>query len=79
MDIDFILKRRPALCVVDGLAFDNPPELPNRTRWEGVRELVDAGIIILGSINIQYIEELQQQVEAITGKHVTETVPISEY
>jgi two-component system sensor histidine kinase KdpD len=77
MDMDSILKRRPALCVVDGLAFDNPPELPNRTRWQDVRELVDAGITVLGSINIQYIEELQQQVEAITGKHVTETVPIS--
>jgi two-component system, OmpR family, sensor histidine kinase KdpD len=77
MDIDFILKRRPALCVVDGLAFDNPPGLPNRTRWQDVQGLVDASIKVLGSINIQYIEELQQQVEAITGKHVTETVPIS--
>jgi two-component system, OmpR family, sensor histidine kinase KdpD len=77
MDIEHILKRSSALCVVDGLAFDNPPGLPNRTRWQDVRELVDAGIKILASINIQYIAELQQQVEAITGKHVTETVPIS--
>lgn len=77
MDIDFILKRRPALCVVDGLAFDNPAGLLNRTRWQDVQGLVDAGIKVLGSINIQYIEELQQQVEGITGKHVTETVPMS--
>jgi two-component system sensor histidine kinase KdpD len=77
MDIEHILKRHPALCVVDGLAFDNPPGLANQTRWQDVRALVDAGITVLGSINIQYIEELQQQVEAITGKHVTETVPMS--
>lgn len=77
MDIDGILRRRPAVCIIDGLAFKNPPELRNQTRWQDARELVHAGIKVIGSINIQYVEELCRQVEAITGKHVDETVPVS--
>jgi two-component system sensor histidine kinase KdpD len=77
MDIEAIMKRRPAVCIIDGLAFNNPPGVRNPTRWQDARELVSAGIKVIGSINIQYIEELREQVEAITGKHVTETVPTS--
>jgi two-component system, OmpR family, sensor histidine kinase KdpD len=77
MDIDAILRRHPAVCVIDGLAFNNPIGLRNRTRWQDAQELAGAGIKVIGSINIQYVEELREQVEAVTGKHVTETVPIS--
>ena len=77
MDIEAILKRRPDVCVIDGLAFNNPPGLRNATRWQDARELVSAGIKVIGSINIQYVEELREQVETLTGKHVTETVPTS--
>ena len=77
MDIEAILRRRPAVCVIDGLAFNNPPGLRNSTRWQDAQQLVRAGIKVIGSINIQYIEELREKVEAITGKHVTETVPTS--
>ncbi len=77
MDIEKILRRRPGVCVIDGLAFNNPAGLRNPTRWQDARELVNAGIKVIGSINIQYVEELSQQVEAVTGKHVTETVPVS--
>lgn len=77
MDLKTILKRRPAVCVIDGLAFNNPPGLRNPTRWQDAQQLVRAGIKVIGSINIQYIEELREQVESITGKHVTETVPTS--
>jgi two-component system sensor histidine kinase KdpD len=77
MDIEGIMRRRPAVCVVDGLAFNNPPGLRNPTRWQDVWELVNAGIKVIGSINIQYVDELCRQVEAITGKHITETVPVS--
>ena len=75
MDIEAILRRRPKVCVIDGLAFDNPPGLRNSTRWQDARQLVRAGIKVVGSINIQYIEELREKVEAVTGKHITETVP----
>jgi two-component system sensor histidine kinase KdpD len=77
MDLDGILSRKPAVCIIDGLAFNNPPGLRNPTRWQDALELVDAGIKVIGSINIQYVEELSLRVEGITGKHVTETVPVS--
>ena len=77
MDVDAIIRRHPAVCFVDGLAYDNPPGLRNPTRWQDVQDLVKGGIKVIGSINIQYIDELCLQVEAITGKHVTQSVPIS--
>jgi two-component system, OmpR family, sensor histidine kinase KdpD len=77
MDMDGILRRSPAVCIIDGLAFNNPPGLRNPTRWQDALELVHAGIKVIGSINIQYVEELSRQVEDITGKHVKETVPVS--
>ena len=77
IDVDALMRRHPAVCIIDGLAYDNPPGARNRTRWQDVQDLVNAGIKVIGSINIQYIAELREQVEAITGKHVSETVPIS--
>jgi two-component system, OmpR family, sensor histidine kinase KdpD len=77
MDTETILKRQPAVCIIDGLAYNNPPGLRNATRWEDARDLVNAGIKVIGSVNIQYIDELSDQVELITAKHVAETVPVS--
>ena len=77
MDVPAILKRQPAVCFIDGLAYDNPPGASNPSRWQDVEELLRAGIKVVASINIQYIDELRARVEAITGKHVRETVPIS--
>ena len=77
IDVERILARHPAVCVVDGLAYDNPPGSRNAFRWQDVEELLRAGIAVIGSINIQYIDELRERVEAITGKHVTQTVPVS--
>lgn len=77
MNVDAIIRRHPTVCFIDGLAYDNPPGLRNPTRWQDVRDLVKSGIKVIGSINIQYIDELRLQVEAITGKHVTQSVPIS--
>jgi two-component system sensor histidine kinase KdpD len=77
MDMDAIVRRRPAVCIIDGLAYNNPQGSRNPTRWQDVQELVSAGIKVIASINIQYIEELREQVEAVTGKHVSETVPVS--
>lgn len=77
IDVDAIIARRPAVCFIDGLAYNNPPGLRNPTRWQDVQDLISAGIKVIASINIQYVAELREQVEAITGKHVTETVPRS--
>lgn len=76
IDVEALLRRRPAICIIDGLAFDNPPGLRNAARWQDVQDLVRAGIKVIGSINVQYIAELREEVESITGKRVTQTVPI---
>ncbi len=77
IDIDALVRRQPAVCIIDGLAHDNPPGSRNAARWQDVMTLVTLGIRVIGSINIQYIEELREAVEAISGKRVTQTVPIS--
>lgn len=77
IDVEAIIRRHPAVCFIDGLAYDNPPGLRNPTRWQDVRDIMDAGIKVIASVNIQYVAELREKVEAITGKHVTQTVPVS--
>jgi two-component system, OmpR family, sensor histidine kinase KdpD len=77
MDTPAILKRHPSVCLVDGLAYDNPPGSEHTSRWEDVNELLDAGISVITSVNIQYIDDLRERVERITGKRVTQTVPRS--
>jgi two-component system, OmpR family, sensor histidine kinase KdpD len=77
VDVDAIIRRHPAVCFIDGLAYDNPPGLKNQERWQDIQDLVSAGIKVIGSINIQYIEELREEVETITGKRVGNTVPVS--
>ena len=76
MDVEAILRRHPGVCLVDGLAYDNPPGSKNAKRWQDVDELLDAGISVLASVNLQYIEEQQPLVERITGKRVTQSVPV---
>src|SRR5215472_5221201 len=77
IDVDAIVRRHPVVCIIDGLAYNNPPGARNPTRWQDVEELLRAGIKVIASINIQYVDELREQVEEITGKHVSETVPVA--
>lgn len=72
-----VLLRRPQVCLIDGLAYHNPPGSKNANRWQDVEELLAAGISVITSINVQYVLERQAQVEAIRGKHVKESVPES--
>lgn len=76
IDVEAIIRRHPTVVVIDGLAYDNPPGSRNPTRWQDVQQILDAAIKVITSINIQYVTELREQVETITGKHVTETVPV---
>jgi two-component system sensor histidine kinase KdpD len=69
LNLPAILKRRPKVCMVDGLA--------QGTRYLEVQQLLEAGISIITAVNIQFIEELRAKVEPITGKRVRETVPKS--
>jgi two-component system, OmpR family, sensor histidine kinase KdpD len=77
MDVPAILRRRPGVCLVDGLAYDNPTDSPHESRWQDVEELLDAGISVITSVNLQHIKEKRVQVEAITGRHVNQTVPLT--
>ncbi len=76
MDVEAILNRRPQVCVVDGLAHHNHPLSYHTERWEDVKELLDAGISILASVNLQYIQDYREKVEKITGKHVIDVLPL---
>jgi two-component system sensor histidine kinase KdpD len=75
MDVGAILKRSPQICLVDGLAFDNPAGSRNAHRWQDVEELLATGITVVGSVNLQYIDDQREAVEKLTGKHVTQTLP----
>lgn len=77
MDLPTIFRRAPKVCLVDGLAYDNPPGSAHDKRWQDVAQLLDAGISVITSVNLQHIAEKREQVERITGKHVTQTVPLS--
>jgi nucleotide-binding universal stress UspA family protein len=77
VDVEALLRRHPDVCFIDGLAYDNPPGSRHATRWQDAKELVQAGIKVIASINIHYVTELRDQVEVVTGKKVTQTVPIS--
>jgi two-component system sensor histidine kinase KdpD len=75
MDIDAVLARRPELAVVDELAHTNVPGSRNAKRWRDVQELLDAGISVLSTVNVQHLESLNDVVAQITGIEQRETVP----
>lgn len=75
MDIDAILKRKPALVIVDELAHTNAPNSRHEKRYQDVLELLDAGINVYSAMNVQHLESRKDAVEAITGVRIHETVP----
>ena len=74
IDVPAILRRHPQICVIDGLAYDCPWSRKAH-RWQDVEELLTNGINVVASVNLQHIDDQQAAVEALTGKHVSETVP----
>jgi two-component system, OmpR family, sensor histidine kinase KdpD len=77
IDIERIRLRRPQVVVIDGLAYDNPPGSRDAHRWQEIDELLQTGISVMTSINLQYIREMQDEVASITGKRPAETVPLA--
>ena len=75
MDTQAVLGRQPRLAVVDELPHTNVPGLPRVKRWEDVHELLDAGIDVMTTMNVQHLESLNDQIWQITGIRVRETVP----
>ena len=76
IDVDRVLRRRPQVVLIDGLAYTNPPGSRHPERWQEIEELLSAGISVVTSINLHYIRELQDEVATITGKRPAETVPL---
>ena len=74
-DLDGALKRHPALILVDELAHTNVSGSRHAKRWQDVEELLDAGIDVYTTINVQHIESLNDVISQITGIPVWETVP----
>ncbi|HET6384386.1 MAG TPA: universal stress protein [Armatimonadota bacterium] len=75
MDVDAILKRRPEWVLVDELAHTNVPGSEREKRWQDVELLLEAGINVLSTMNVQHLESLYDTVYEITGVRVRETVP----
>ena len=75
MDVDAILRRKPAVVVVDELAHSNVPGSRHPKRYQDVLEILDAGIHVMTAVNIQHLETLNDAVARVTGVRVRETVP----
>ncbi|HEY6532124.1 MAG TPA: universal stress protein, partial [Acidimicrobiales bacterium] len=75
MDLEAILARRPAVVLVDELAHTNVPGSHYAKRWEDVAELLEAGIDVVTTVNVQHLESVNDVVEEITGVQQQETVP----
>ncbi|NXY95823.1 DUF4118 domain-containing protein [Streptomyces sp. BR123] len=75
MDVDAVLARRPTVALVDELAHTNVPGSRNAKRWQDVEELLQAGVDVVSTVNIQHLESLGDVVETITGVRQRETVP----
>ncbi|WP_375487321.1 ATP-binding protein [uncultured Jatrophihabitans sp.] len=76
MDLEAVLARRPSVALVDELAHTNVPGSgPNERRWQDVHALLDAGIDVVTTLNVQHLESLNDVVAEITGVPQRETVP----
>jgi two-component system sensor histidine kinase KdpD len=75
VDVPAVLARRPQLCLIDGLAYDNPPGSRHAKRYQDVEELLGAGISVMTSINLEYIAEQQEFVRGVLGRTKADTVP----
>ena len=76
MDLEAVLARRPELALVDELAHTNVPGSgPHDKRWQDVLEIIDAGIAVITTVNVQHLESVADAVERMTGTRVRERVP----
>ncbi len=75
LDIDEILRRKPQLVLIDELAHTNIPESRHLKRWQDVLEILEAGIDVYTTLNVQHIESLKEVIERITDTTIRESVP----
>lgn len=75
MDTEAVIRRHPAVALVDELAHTNAPGSQHEKRWQDVEELLDQGITVISTLNIQHLESVADIVETITGIQVRERIP----
>ncbi|MDQ6805152.1 MAG: histidine kinase [Actinomycetota bacterium] len=75
MDLPAVLRRAPELCLIDELAHTNAPGLEHSKRYEDIEAVLEAGIDVFSTVNVQHLESLNDQVAEVTGTRVRETVP----
>jgi two-component system, OmpR family, sensor histidine kinase KdpD len=75
MDLPGVLARAPELCLIDELAHTNAPGVEHEKRYEDVRDVLEAGIDVFSTVNVQHLESLNDQVTQLTGVRVRETIP----
>jgi len=75
LDVEAVLRRHPAVCLVDELAHTNAPGSEREKRYEDVALILEAGINVVTTLNIQHIESLNDKIQALTGVRVRETIP----
>jgi two-component system, OmpR family, sensor histidine kinase KdpD len=77
MNLQGVLARSPELCLIDELAHTNVAGVEHAKRWEDVETVLDAGIDVFSTVNVQHLESLNDQVAELTGTRVRETIPDS--
>ena len=77
MDLPAIFRRAPELCLIDELAHTNAPGVEHSKRYEDIEDVLDAGIDVFSTVNVQHLETLNDQVAELTGVRVRETFPDS--
>jgi two-component system, OmpR family, sensor histidine kinase KdpD len=75
MDLRAVLSRAPELCLIDELAHTNAPGGEHAKRYEDVQEILDAGIDVLSTLNVQHLESLNDHITELSGIRVRETIP----
>jgi two-component system, OmpR family, sensor histidine kinase KdpD len=75
MDLSAVLARKPELCLIDELAHTNAPSVEHEKRYEDVRDVIEAGIDVFSTVNVQHLESLNDQVTQLTGSRTRETIP----
>ena len=75
MDVDAVIRRAPEIALVDELAHTNAPGMRNEKRYQDIEEILDAGIDVISTVNVQHLESLNDEVFELTGVRVRETFP----
>jgi two-component system, OmpR family, sensor histidine kinase KdpD len=75
MDVDAVIRRAPELALIDELAHTNAPGMRNEKRYQDIDEVLDAGVDVISTVNVQHLESLNDEVAELTGVRVRETFP----